>query len=78
MKSEKGGIVAVLLIIIFVVFLIMVFSSGGSGSSTSYNQKATLYDAYEKSNKGQTLTKREKDELDSYRKWEKKTYGNNI
>ena len=61
MKSEKGGIVAVLLIIIFVVFLIMVFSS------------VDLLKQYL-----DVLTKREKDELDSYRKWEKKTYGNNI
>lgn len=78
MKSEKGRIVVVVLIIIFIVFVIMLFSSGGSGSSTSYDQRGTLFNAYDKSNKGQTLTKREKDELDSYRKWEKKTYGNNI
>lgn len=81
MKSEKGGVIGVILIIVFIIFAIVVFSSSGNsntGSSTRYDQERTLKDAYNKSKNGDTLTEREQRELDSYRKWEKKTYGNNI
>lgn len=79
MKSEKGGIIAIVLIIIFIIFVVLVFSAGsGSSSNTKYDQRKTLYDAYDKSKKGQTLTQQEQRELDSYRKWEKKNYGDNI
>ena len=80
MRSERGGIITIVIIIIFIIFAIIVFSSSGDGSSssTSYNQRRTLQNAYNKSKNGEILTEREQKELDSYRKWEKKTYGNNI
>ena len=79
MKNERGeaSIIAIILIIIFIFFLSMVFTSD-SGSSKKYDQKETLENAYNKSMNGQTLTKQEQRELDSYREWEKKTYGNNL
>lgn len=78
MNNEKGGTLAIIIIVAVIILFISFISSTGSSNNKLYDQKKTLQNAYDKSKNGQTLTKQEQRELDSYRKWEKENYGNNI
>ena len=80
--KNKGMIVFFIVMIYLIILLFnsigLIFSTDNDSSSSQYKQKLTLESAYDKDKKGQTLTKQEQRELDSYREWEKKTYGNNL
>ena len=74
-QNNSGWGVAIVVIIFIIGIIIFIFSMGGSSSDDRPSKyEMDLYDAYDKVQSGEPLTKDEQRAWDDFKEWEEKNY----